>query len=273
MDPDIIDYIHYIFDCSYWISNMADGTPLSLFNLIDVFGYVIPGTLLLVGLMVPVEIDFESLNILISFTLIVILAFVVGMAIPALEELLGPVRLGEWLTRSYQPDHGFVNDIFQAQEQSPENSEEGTNYKTKEYFDYEVYKLCQDRFSLDGNLSRPGYYSLWLAVLSYLETTPHVRTYRLQALYTFSNNISIVFDILLIYYVVLAALKTVDQIGGTAFEVGTSLIPVRSLPFLFGLLIVATASSYVFARQSTFFLSRWHFYSKMEFYMDQKMND
>lgn len=252
---------------------MADGTPLSSFNLIDIFGYVIPGTLLLVGLIVPIEFNLESLNlpIVVSFTLI--FAFVVGMAIPEIKRLLGPVRPSKWLTRSSQPDHVFIDDIFQVQEQPPENFEQDTNYRSKEYFDHEVYKLCQDRFSLAGNLSRSGYYSLWLAVLSYLETTPYVRTYRLQALYTFSNNLLAVFDILLIYYGLLAALETVKQIGGIALGIRFPLIPVRSLPFLFVLLIVAMVSSYAFARQSTFFLSRWHFYSKMEFYIDQKMND
>lgn len=243
---------------------MSDGTPISEYNLIDVFGYMIPGILLLAGIVIPVDINLEFLN-LVGLTIIGLFAFVIGMALSRID--------GQSWFVSDQPDHVFARDLFQAQKQSPINSERDINYTSSEYFDYEVWKLCKNKFSLPENFSETGYYVLWLATLSYLETTPYVRTFRMQALYTFSSNILVVFEILSVYYVLLVALKGLDQVGRIVIEAGFPLTLVHSLPFLIGLLLISVISTYLFARQSIFFLSRWHLYSKMELYMDQEMND
>lgn len=250
---------------------MDNKISLSEFNLIDIFGYLVPGSLLLAGAFIPINITFEFLDLplIAGLTLIGLFAFVVGMAVSRIEGL--PWFLGMYDQR-YQPQHVFSEDLFQAQERYPRDPGEDSEYISSEYFDYEVWLLCQDKFSLPENLSQSGYHLLWLGVLSYLETTSYTRAFRMQALYTFSSNMLIVSELLSFYYLLLIAFKGLGKIHGLIFNVSTFLILFRGMPILIGLLIVAVVFMRIFIQSSTFFLSQWHLYSKIEFYMDQKMN-
>lgn len=281
---------------------MADGIPMSDLNLIDIFGYLIPGSLLLAGLAVPIEFDLVLLELptIAGLTLVGMFAFVVGMVVSRVEgqAWFGRVRGGvrrllhvagiHWpRDRLYQPEHAFPADLYEAARRPPEEVEADADPVVDEigllagnptnvssdFFDYEVWKLCRERFSLPDDLSRAEYHTLWLGVLSYLETTPHTRAFRMQALYTFSRNMLVVAEVVSIYYAFLVGIKGLDRILDFAFETGfVFLAPVRGLPILVGLLLVAVVSTNVFARSSASFLSQWHLYSKIEFYMDQKLN-
>ncbi|WP_152042874.1 hypothetical protein [Salinigranum salinum] len=191
--------------------------------------------------------------------------------------------------------HSFPQDLFEAQRrESPSSTRSPTTplglldrFRASgerdvagqpegavdpEYFDHEVLTLCRREFGLPGRLSRRSYHTVWLSVLSYLETTAHSRAFRMQALFEFSKNMLIVSELLSVYYLVLLATGGLNRALGVVLDVFPVPVPVRTLPVLVGLVFVSVAFMDVFARLSTRFLSQWHLYSKMEFYVDRTLN-
>lgn len=93
---------------------MANGVAAQ-FDLIEVFGYVIPGTVLLAGLVAPLQVSVPTaFPTLAGFTLLAILSFLVGMVIPVtLGGVHGGVRelpraLGDGSTRS----ESMINEVY-----------------------------------------------------------------------------------------------------------------------------------------------------------------
>lgn len=247
---------------------MLNGTPPSRINLIDIFGYIIPGTVLLAGgiLAININLVLSGIPTIAGISIIGIFAFVTSFI---LSHLFRP-RWIRILAR-YRPryEHRFPRDLFQAQEQAPKNFEDDTD--TRDYFDYQVWEICRDKFSLPDNLSKEKYRELWFGILSYLETTSYTRAFRMQALYIFSANMTGISVTLMIFYAVLTILKGASQVVGPIRETNLFMTSIRPIPNLIGLLIISFIFALVFATLSLSFLSKWHLYSKMELFIDQKM--
>lgn len=253
---------------------MANGVAAQ-FDLIEVFGYIIPGTTLLAGFVAPLHVAIPTeFPTIAGLTLLAIAAFLVGMVIPV---TLG--RVHRYAQKAYYslrgrpdpigPAHGpsgmFVRDMWAAaQRQTGRNvnteGRAGTELSTgSPFFDDQVWTLCQECFSLPTDFTE--YYYLWRVLRAYLGTTMYTDSQRMQAMYEFCLRTWTASVFLVGYYVVLLGIQFV----------GLPQTITRPTSVVIGLLAIAVLFVIAFRRMALIFAETWVFHTKMDFYLDQTM--
>lgn len=255
---------------------MADDV-VARFDIIEIFGYVIPGAILLAGTLAPFQVAVPAeFSTLVGFTLLGILAFLAGMVVAVL--LVGVHTLGRGvfydlidredpLGPECSPKVMFIKDMWEAADRQGRgrtgggDSDEGPSGEESTFFDDQVWALYRGRFSLPPEFNRYG--ELWSLVRAYLATTAYTQSRRMQAMYEFSLRTWTTATFLAYLYAILLFIWFV----GAAREI------VRDPLILVGLLIGAILIVAAFKRMVIVFARQLVFHTKMDFYLDQTVRD
>ncbi len=221
-------------------------------SLMDVFADVIPGTVVLLGLLLAAMqagVVFPAPD-LAGLALGAVFSFVIGMflqtvapavtfAVERAERVPGVPRLGPLdMKKELKAYH---------------------DAETKTRMQERFWKLCLERFGFPEQGSPvTEYEDLWRALLAYLESTPYSQTVRMRALAAMTRGLWAGFALLAVVYLsvpTLSALMSVDLVH----------------PALGYEAVAAAVLAAVFWTLNVVFKRLWLKYMMIEFYLDQTM--
>jgi hypothetical protein len=232
---------------------MSGGVTLGEPNVMDVFTRIVPGVVLISGLLVTLEAERLGVSVLTlaDLTLIGVLAFVVGMVLQPLGRFV-EYRL-------------FPTFEFSARLESLAAG--GTDDHPATHFETEFWLWCVRRFDVPAEMSRRESRQLYALLLAHLPTTPYSRTHRMQAIYRICRGLWTGFGLLAIYYLWTALLSfsvspfARSIFGSTVFERNPSLSVFATLG--------SVALFLAFYRLTNQFKRHQLEYIILEFYLDR----
>jgi hypothetical protein len=159
------------------------------FNLYDLYANVLPGLLLIFGLVLPLKIV-PTLRLILGADVSPEFGIAYLLLLLALAYLAGHIL--QAIGGRVDADHG-IDHLFQT-------IINGNNYSRIPLteVDHSLWEKCKTEFDISDEFNQ--YERVWKMILAYLEAAGRSRALRLQALYLFARGAFITTALLIIYY-------------------------------------------------------------------------
>lgn len=229
---------------------------LGSFNVYDVFANIVPGVVLLIGLLFPLDVreivDVEIVSVTIA-SLFVILSFVSGQIVQS---------FGGWA----DGDHGF-SELMTCLIQNKKYS----RFELTE-FDERFLLHCDETFDLRDEFDDYG--RLFKMILAYLEYSGRTRALRMQALYLFARGIWVSVWLLALWFLIIGVSMRYEYLSNDSLElVNLRMNLLRSEGAIWFAFIIVILTGILFHRVRSNLELDWIQYTVSEFCLDRSVSN